>query len=290
MSKLVYQEPQDHYVQVSVCSLNSFLLFNPLRVEVTDEKRQKIGTILENSKDSDFILMPEYTYTPDLEELYQQFCNDYKSIIIAGSGLEQSGGDFYAYAPVFIPDTTPMKVYKKFVTDMEKVSGEGRIVNYPGEVQRRIAVQRGDSEMVFSVYVCNDFLMENKSERSDVVFVPQYEPSPQQFMNEADRIAKGMRCFVLGANNANNNQRSIGCAILNSSLISGISGRNWRLPHYNDDGGQPLGLHHTIVYDIQGERIIKLKLNIGCPYSLPYSFNLVGQGPVIVPRGDVAIS
>lgn len=289
MSKLVYQEPEDFFVQVSVCSLNSFLNLNPFSIELNDANRGKIETVLNNSVGSKFILFPEYTYSNELQEVFQNYCNQNECIIIGGSGLEEVGENFYAYSPVFLPNQDPLKVYKKHITNDETVYSEGRIINYPDEVQREISISvDDDTSYKVAVYVCYDFLIENKT-RSDVIFVPQYEQSPQQFINEGDRISKGLRNFVLGANNSNNGQRSLGFAILNSQLTTALSVRGWRQENYLDGEGNQMDFHHTTIYDTQGERLLKFRINIGRPYSLPYTYNLADNQPILVPLPDIAI-
>ena len=289
MSKLVFQQAQDYLLQVSVCSLNSFLTLNPFAVTVTPENRQKIESILNSSVGSKFIVFPEYTYHDSLAELYQNYSNDNECIIIGGSGLEQSGVDYFAYSPIFFPNQEPSKVYKKHITNIETVYSEGRIKGYPNEVQREFSINVDDeTSYTFSVFVCYDFLLDPKS-RTNIVFVPQYEPSPQQFINEGDRISKGHQCFVLGSNNSGENLRSLGFAILNSNLIHALAGRNWRRPEYTDAQGEHLDFHHTTIYDVQGERLLRFQINIGRPYSLPITFNFDDHLPVLVPLPDIAI-
>lgn len=289
MSKLVYQEPQDYFVQVSVCSLNSFLVLNPFAVNISATNRLKIDAVLNNSIGSKFILFPEYTYSDELQEIYQNYCNENGCIIIGGSGLEAIGNNFYAYSPVFLPNQETIKVYKKHITNDETVYSEGRIIAYPNDVQREISISVDeDTSFTVSVYVCYDFLIENKK-RTDVIFVPQYEQSPQQFINEGDRISKGMKNFVLGANNSNNNQRSLGFAILNSQLITALTARHWRPENYLDGQGNQMDFHHTTFYDTQGEKLLKFRINIGRPYSLPYTYNLADNQPILIPLPDIAI-
>lgn len=289
MGKLVYQEPQDFFVQISVCSLNSFIVRNPFSVLINQVNRGKINSVLENSIGSNFILFPEYTYNTELQEIYQNYCNQNDCIIIGGSGLEPIGHSFYAYSPIFIPNQEVSKVYKKHITYDETVYSGGRIIGYPNEVQRQIRINGADNDIKFSVYICYDFLIENKLERDDIIFVPQYEHSPLQFMNEGDRISKGFKNFVIGANNANNNQRNLGFAILNSQLITALTAMGWRLGNYLDAEANRLDFHHTIFYDTKGELVLKFRINIGRPYSLPYTYNLGDNQPILIPLSNTAI-
>ncbi|HLF52555.1 hypothetical protein [Flavobacterium sp.] len=280
MAKLVYEEPEDYLVRVSICSILSFLSINPFQINVDVEK---IQDILVNSTESNFIIFPEYTYSLVLEEIYQNFSNDNNCVIIGGSGLEQIGNKYYAYCPVFIPNSASIKVYKKYITAEETVLSAGKIIGYENDVQREIVLTIGDRDLSFSIYVCYDFLVENKDKRSDIIFVPQYEGSPEQFINEGDRISKGYRNFVIGCNNCNNNQRSIGFAILNSSLIDSLHLQHYRNSEYNDMNAKHLNQHHTIFYDINKERLISFDINIGRPYSLPFNYNLGNLKPVLIP-------
>ena len=290
MSKLVFQQTQDYLVEVSVCSLNSFLNLNPFEVVVLPQNRHKIQTILNNSQNSKFIVFPEYTYHESLQELYQNFSNEHSCLIIGGSGLEPIGGNFYAFSPLFLPDQPePIKVYKRHITNTETIYSEGRIIGYPNDVQREFSIRvNEETSYTFSVFVCYDFLIDPKN-RTNIVFVPQYEPSPQRFINEADTFSKGHHSFVLGANNSNNNQRSLGFAILNSNLIEALAHREWRQANYTDGDGTLLEFHHTIFYDIQGERLIRFRVNIGRPYSLPFNFTLADNQPVLIPLPDINI-
>lgn len=289
MSKLVLEQTQDYLVQVSVCSLNSFLTLNPFSINITPENRQKIENVLNNSIGSKFILFPEYTYDGVLQNLYQDYANANSCVIIGGSGLEQVGANYYAYSPIFLPNEEPVRVYKKHITNTETVLSEGRIIGYPDAVQREISISvTEDTSYTFSVFVCLDFLIEPKN-RTNIVFVPQYEPSPQRFINEGDTFSKGHQSFVLGSNNSNNNQRSLGFAILNNNLIEALAQRNWRQATYLDGGGNLQEFHHTTFYDTQGERLLKFRINIGRPYSLPFTFNLADHQPVLIPLPEIAI-
>ena len=287
MGKLVYQPPQDFFVQVSVCSVNTFLNLNPFSVNLNEANREKITAALHNSVGSNFILFPEYTYTEELQEQYQNYCNENNCIIIGGSGLESVGANFYAYAPVFIPNKELMKVYKRHITNDETIYSGGRIIPYPDEVLRQIRLEGEVNDILFSVFVCYDFLIENKTERDDIVFVPQYEQSPQQFIAEGDRISKGMRNFVLGANNSNDNQQSLGFAILNGALITALANGNWRNVEYNDGQGEAMNYHNTIVYDTTGEKLLTFRLNLAKPFSLAFNYSLVGGGPILIPVANI---
>jgi hypothetical protein len=286
MSKLVYQQPQDYLVEVSVCSLNSFLNLNSFSIEISEERRSKIDTILSNSIGCQFLMFPEYTFSEELNILYQTFSNTNNCIIIGGSGLEQIGNNFYAYCPVFLPNQEVIKVYKKRITDDEKLYSSGRIIDFPNDVQREIRVEIEEYSILFSVYVCYDFIIENKNTRTDLIFVPQYERSPERFINESDKISRGYNNFVLGANNSNENQRSIGFATINNTIISALSLRHWRQNHYYDVEARPLNHHFSIFYDIEGERQIKFRLNVGKPYSFPITFSLEGGEPLIIPTNE----
>ena len=244
MGKLLNQQQPDYYVQISVCSLNSFLTLNPFSINLSEANREKINTSLAHSIGSNFLLFPEYTYTPDLQEQYQNYCNENNCIIIGGSGLESVGANYYAYAPVFIPNKELIKVYKRNITPEETIYSGGRILPYPEAVQRRILLEGNEIDILFSVFVCYDFIVENITERHDIVFVPQYEQSPQQFISEGDKISKGWRNFVLGANNSNDNQRSLGFAILNNAIITALSANGLREAEYLNAAREKLNHHH----------------------------------------------
>lgn len=280
MTKLVYQAHEDYFVKVTICSMQSFLNINPFQINVDLEK---IQSVLQNSTDSNFLIFPEYTYTDELEEVYQTFTNRNNCVIIGGSGLESVGNEFYAYCPVFIPNQPIMKVYKKHITNQETILSCGKIIGYKEDVQREIIFTNGDRDLTFSVYVCYDFLVENIKNRTDIIFIPQYEASPEQFINEADKLSKGFRNFVIGSNNCNNNQRSLGFAILNNSIIELLHLQQYRNEKYSDMNNEYLNCHHTIFYDIDDERIVSFNLNIGRPYSLAFNYNLSDLRPVLIP-------
>lgn len=283
MGKLLNQQQPDHYVQISVCSVDTFLNLHPFSIDLNAVNHEKINSALENAIGSNFILFPEYTYTDILQEQYQNYCNQHNCIIIGGSGLESIGANYYAYAPVFLPHKELIKVYKKNITADERLYSGGRIIPYPNAVQRQIRLEGNEVDIEFSVYVCYDFIVENKTERQDLVFVPQFEQSPQQFISEGDRISKGMRNFVLGANNSNNNQKSYGFAILNNAIITALNVGGWREANYLNAEGEKLNHHHTIIYDSLGEKLFTFQLNLATPYSLAFNYNLLGGGPVLIP-------
>ncbi|AOZ99519.1 hypothetical protein [Flavobacterium commune] len=233
-------------------------------------------------------MFPEYTYSHDLEPIYRNYSNENSTVIIGGSGLETIGNEFYAYCPIFLPNQEIIKVYKKHITNDERILSQGQIIAFPNEVPREIRLIVGENEILFSVYVCYDFIIEAKNDRADIVFVPQYESSPQQFINEGDKVSKGMKNFVIGANNSNNNQRSLGFAILNSTMINGLSMQSYRNQNY-ENAGQKLDQHHTTIYDVLGERIMVFRLNIGRPYSLPFTFSLDDSEPVLIPIKNITI-
>ncbi len=286
MSKLVYQAPQDYLIEVSICSLTSFLNLNNFSIEISTERMLKIESILNNSIGCRFLMFPEYTFSEELITPFQNFANANNCIIIGGSGLEPIENNFYAYCPIFLPNQEIIKVYKKRITDDEKLYSSGRIIDFPNEVQRQTRVEIEGYSISFSVYVCYDFIIENKNERTDLVFVPQYESSPERFINESDKISRGYNNFVLGANNSDENQRSLGFATINNTIIAALNQRNWRQAVYNDGEGKPLNHHHSIFYDIQGEKQIKFRLNVGKPFSFPITFSLEGGEPLIIPISE----
>lgn len=292
MSKFPYQQNPDVFVQVSVCSLNSFLEIVPFRVNLNAANRHKIDTVLQNSVGSNFLLFPEYTYTEELREVYQEYSNQNSCIIIGGSGLESIGQNFYAFAPVFIPNQEPIKVYKKRITQVETGLSGGHIIDYPDKVQRRMEIEiNADLKLYVSVYVCYDFLVENKNEfRDDIIFVPQYEPSPQIYITEADKVSNGWENFVLGANNANNNQRSIGFTpTLNGQIINALTLRQWRTSRYPSGRAKLQSHHHTIAYDISNERLLTFSLNVGNPRSKTSTFSFIPQQPNFIPITELVL-
>lgn len=292
MSKFPYQQNPDVFVQVSVCSVNSFIDIAPFRVNLNPANRQKIDTVLQNSVGSNFILFPEYTYTEELREVYQAYSNQNNCIIIGGSGLESIGANFYAYAPVFIPNQELIKVYKKRITPVETGLSGGRIIDYPEKVQRRMEVEiNPDLKLYVSVYVCYDFLVENKNEfRDDIIFVPQYEPSPQMYITEGDRVSNGWENFVLGANNSNNNQRSIGFTpTLSGQIINALVLRQWRATRYPLGRAKLLSHHHTVAYDTTEEKLLTFSLNVGNPRSKASTFSFVPMQPNFIPLKELAL-
>lgn len=284
--KIVYQEPEDYLIRITVCSMKSFLNPHPFQINADTVK---INHILENSTDSNFIIFPEFTFSSELEEIYQTFSNVNSCVIIGGSGLESIGDKFYAYCPIFIPNQPVLKVYKKYITHTETILSYGKLIGYDDDVQREIVLTHGDIDISFSVYICYDFLVENKNKRTDIIFIPQYESSPDQYINEADRLSKGFRNFVIGCNNCNNNQRSLGFAILNNSVIELLSLQGYRNQLYSDMNQNKLNHHHTVFYDVNDERIITFDLNIGKPYSLPFTYNLANMQPVLIPIKNASI-
>ncbi len=295
MRRPIFEKAPDYPVRVAVCSLYSFLEVDPFSVKIDAEKMKKIDFILEQSKGVNFILFPEYTYSDVLRLKLQKYCDDNDCIIIAGSGLEKTPEDtFYAYCPVFSPNNELTKVYKKFITPSEKVYAANKIVPYPNETQRIIRLNANSLDdycFTISVYVCYDFIQENKKERTDIIFVPQYEKSPHMFINEGDRISKGENCFVLGANNVDNNQRSLGFVGLNSTIINALSNKCWRPSSYNDgDKEKKFPYHHTIIYDTTGERILILDINLSKPYSLSHDYSVNETMPVVIPIKIIEIT
>lgn len=217
------------------------------------------------------------------------FCDRNGCIIVGGSGLEPIGNDFYSFCPIFIPNSPIIKIYKKQITHPEITLSNGKIIAYPDEVQRRIELNLDDRDISFSVYICYDFLIENKNKRTDLIFVPQYEASPEQFITESDKISKGYTNFVFGANNCNNNQRSLGFAVLNRALIESLHIQQLRREAYRDAENNTLNYDHTIFYDVNDERLMTFDVNIGRPFSLPYNFTLNGHQPVLIPRRNMPI-
>nr|WP_321486884.1 hypothetical protein [uncultured Draconibacterium sp.] len=286
MAKIVYQEPEDYFVRATICSMRSFLNPHPFQIEVDLDK---VRSVLENSTESNFVIFPEFTYSLELQDMYQTFSNENNCVIIGGSGLEPIGTKFYAYCPVFIPHQPIVKVYKKHITHPETILSSGKLIGYNDDVQREIVLNIGDMDVSISVYVCYDFLVENKNNRTDIIFIPQYEGSPEQFINEGDRLSKGFRNFVLGSNNCNNNQRSLGFAILNNTIIELLHLQGYRDSEYSDMNQKKLNHHHTVFYDINDDRIATFDLNIGRPYSLPFNYNLANLQPVLIPINNQQI-
>ena len=292
MGKFPYQPNPDVFVQVSICSVNTFLDFHPFNINLNAANRHKIDSVLLNSVGSNFILFHEYTYTEELRELYQNYSNQNNCIIIGGSGLESNGANFYAYAPVFTPNQELIKVYKRRITHVETILSESRIIDYPNKVPRQIKVAiNNDIDVLVSVYVCYDFLVEGKTEvRDDIIFVPQFEPSPQQFITEGDKISKGWDNFVLGANNSNDNQRSIGFVpTLNSQSINSLALRHWRDKRYPSGKGKLDSHHHTISFDITGEKLITFQLNVGNPVTKGSTLSFVSSQPNFKPIAEFAL-
>ena len=278
MRKLIAPSQSNFYRQVAVCSVKTSLTDNPISVS---SDVVKITAALSHAIGSHFILFPEYTYSNNLQQLYQDYCNQHKCVIIGGSGLESVGTDYYAYAPVFMPNQEIIKVYKKNTTPREQMYG---VIDYPHDVIRGITIEETLGDFSFSVFVCNDFLVAPSAEHRDIsiVFVPQYEGSPQQFMYEGAKISKGMRNFVLGANTSNDNQKSFGFGVLNSTVIKVLTDRGWRRDKYITSEHEELFYHPSIFYDSSGEKLFVFKVNINKP-SMQFDFTLRRDGPAIIP-------
>lgn len=292
MSKLPEIFPTDLMFPISVCSLNSSLELNPLRVTSTQEKINKITRVLENSRDSKIILFPEYTYSENLNELFQNYSNAHNIIIIGGSGLEPTeDGKFYAFSPVFIPNENIFKVYKKNIIQVERGLSAGALIPYPHEIKRTMNFLEDENgrKYSFSVFICSDFLIENRDQRADIFFVPQYENSPGQFLTQGHTYSSGHKNFIIGANNADHEQRSLGFAILNNSTIDVLAQRNFRRGAYNDENGSPQTYNPSLAYDMTGEKLLKIDLNIGRPYSLSYDFHFTPINPVLIPKELISL-
>jgi len=257
---------KDVFVKVAVCSLSSFFDIRSLTIVMNESNRKKIVSVLKQSLGVKFILFPEYTYASELEELYQNHSNQNNCIIIGGSGLESNGENFYAFAPVFIPNQPLLKVYKRNITPFEESFSGSKIIGYPREIQRVITVPvKKGLGVTISVYVCLDFMRENKpKERSHIIFVPQYERKPQSFIAKANDISREDKIFVLGANNSEH--RSIGFVPnSNSQVRDGLIQTEWRKKGYPPDEEVQNDEHNTISYDITGEKLITFYLNLRNP-------------------------
>lgn len=283
MTKLVYTQPVDYFVKVSVCSLTQCLDEHDFTITVDTVKIETILNRIPN--DTRFIVFPEYSYNDDLYQLYRNYSDQNNCIVIGGSGLQENAdSSLYAFCPVFIPNTELIKVYKKHITVPETVISGGRLRNYTDDIQRLIVIDLNGFSITFSVYVCYDFIRESKDYRADIVFIPQFELSPDTYISHGDDTVKKHRNFVVGCNNANG--RSIGFAIINNSIINGLHIGSYRSPNYIDANQKFLMHHHTVIYDTMEEKIITMNLNLGCPFSLP--FNIYNQ-PVIIPTGIITI-
>jgi hypothetical protein len=284
----VFTPPEDYLVRISVCSMMSLIQLDPFRIELDDESFDKINRILEQSRTSDFLVFPEYMYSNQLENLFQQYCNETNCVIIGGSGLEPATDGYYAYCPIFLPNSLPSKVYKRYITTTETMYSGSTIVPYDNENQRSISITKGNKRISFSVYLCSDFIYYGErdaatTDRNDIIFIPQYEPSPNQFIVIGDRISKGCSTFILGANNSNDNQRSLGFATLNSDSINALRDRQFRRATYSDGDGNQMDYHHTIFYDFQNEMLFQFDINVGRPFALPFIFAHEQRQPVVVP-------
>ena len=282
MSKLVYQPRTDFFVEVSIINLNSLLNDETFEVEISQNTIVKIESFLNNSLESNIICFPEYTYSESLNELYRNFSNQNNIIIIGGSGIEINGNNSFAYCPIFIPNKDLIKVYKKFITVDERALSGGRLIPYPNETERNFLIQYNDYEYVFSVFICYDFLQESYNNRSDIVFVPQFEKSPRHFINCATDIVQGFDNFVLGINNSNDSMRSVGFGNLNSTLIHAFTKLKKRKKEYKDTDGNHLNEHFNLIYDLTEEQLLKIRINLANPVPKPYNFSYSQYEPTVL--------
>ena len=283
MSKLVYQPVDDFFIKVSLINLNT--LYNELNfcVEVNEEVLSKIRGYLDNLKTSDIICFPEYSYSEELYDIYKCFSDENNVIIVGGSGLEAIDDKFYAYTPVFIPTKDMRKVYKKHITIKEKTLSRGKLIVYPNPIERDFRIERNDICFVFSVFICYDFLQENYNERTDVVFIPQFESSPKLFINTANLIVQGRENFVFGVNNSDNiSLRSLGFANLNTTIMDSFIKFKIRKKEYKDNNGEHLLEHHTLIYDIIEERVLTFRLNLAKPVPKRYNFSYNNYEPNVM--------
>ena len=162
-----------------------------------------------------------------------------------------------------------MKVYKGNITPLETTLSGGKLIGFPDKFERHKIIEIGDVDVQISVYVCYDFLVENISKkRSDMIFVPQCEASPESYIAKANDTSREFENFVIGANNSDNNQRSIGFVpSLNKQVQEGLALKKWREKRYPSGTGRFDDEHHTISYDLIGEKIIVFELNLGNPIS-----------------------
>ncbi len=285
MNKLVYQPRTDFFIEVGLINLESLLNDATFKVEVTAQTINKIQTHLNNSLDTNIICFPEYTYSDQLFDLYRDFANQYNIIIIGGSGIESDGNNCFAYCPIFIPVKELIKVYKKHVTVEERTYSRGRLISYPNETERDFLIDFNNYEYVFSVYICYDFLQENYSKRSDIVFVPQFETSPRLFINTSTNIIQGFDNFVLGINNSDGTSlRSLGFGNLNPSLINAFSKMKKRKKNYKDADQKELNEHFSLIYDLTDEQLLRLRLNLANPVPKHYNFSYTQYEPTILIR------
>lgn len=282
MSKLVYQPRQDFFVEISLFNLTSMLNEQTFEVEINNQIFEKIENFLNVSKSSNIICFPEYCYSNQLHDLYREFSNQNDVIIIGGSGIENNGDDYYAYCPVFIPNKDIIKVYKKVLTIPEIAFSKGRLKPYPNNTERHFNIEFNDAQFVFTIFICYDFLQENYETRTDIVFIPQFEPSPNHFINKANVVVQGHDNFVLGINNSKDTFRSIGFANLNKSLIDAFYKQKIRKKDYKDCDGFLLNEHHTIIYDLKTEQKTSIRLNLANPVPKPYNFSYHNYEPSVL--------
>jgi hypothetical protein len=285
MSKLVYQPRTDFFIEVGIINLESVLNEATFEVELNDQTINKIQKLLSNSLDTNIICLPEYTYSEELFDLYRNFSDTNKIIIIGGSGIENVGNNAYAYCPIFIPNKDLIKVYKKYLTVEERTFSRGKLIAFPDATERNFLIEFNNYEFVFSVYICYDFLQEDYRQRSDIVFIPQFETSPRHFINLSTSIIQGFDNFVLGVNNSDGQTlRSLGFGNLNSTLINAFSKLKKRKKDYNDADGTKLNEHYSLIYDLKDEQLLKLRLNLANPVPKQYNFSYTQYEPTILIR------
>jgi predicted amidohydrolase len=282
VSKLVYQPRKDFLIEVSLFNLDVLLNEETFEVIISEIVHSKINKLLDSALNSNILCFPEYSYNQDLFELYRNFCDDHNIIIIGGSGIEKHNDGSFAYCPVFIPNKEMIKVYKKFLTIEERTYSKGRLIPYPNPTERHFNIELNDIEFVFTVSICYDFLQENYENRTDIIFVPQYEQSPGHFINQANNIVQGFDNFVIGVNNSGNNMRSIGFSNLNKSLIEAFGKMRIRKKEYKDADNHIMNEHHTIIYDITHEQKLTVKLNLAHPVPKPYNFSYSNYEPSVI--------
>lgn len=283
MSNLVYAPPTDFFINVSLINLETCLNLATFEVEISDEKLERIENYLEQSSNCNIICFPEFTYNDSLYDRFRAFSDEYGIVIIGGSGLEQiNDNQLYAYCPVFFPNKDLVKVYKRFITIDERTYSQGRLISYPNFTQQNFKIINQELEYVISIYICYDFLQNEYPSRTDVVFVPQLEGSPRHFINRGNEIVQGYDNFVFGINNFQNQQRSIGFANLNNAIIRMLTKFKLRKELYQEANNDKLAEHHTIVYDLDTERILKLRLNLAKPVPKPYNFSYQNYEPNIM--------
>ena len=283
MSKLVYQPVDDFFIEVSLINLNTLFNEQLFLVEIEEKEQNKIREFLENVKNSDIICFPEYSYNENLYDIYKSFSDENNVIIIGGSGLEPIDDKFYAYTPVFIPTKDILKVYKKHITIDERTLSKGKLIPYPNPTERDFRIVKNDFDFIFSIFICYDFLQENYNERTDIVFIPQYETSPKHFINTANSIVQGRDNFVFGVNNSDNTSlRSLGFANLNKSIMDSFIKFKIRKKEYKDNVGEHLLEHFTLIYDVTEERVLTFRLNLAKPVPKPYNFSRQNYEPNVM--------